>query len=70
MSIMYNSDPMITAKVIALVLREKEQSLSPREWQYRLAGYGYAVKDTDKGQVIETLPHGVKVGVLPVETVD
>ena len=67
MSVMFNQDPFITAKVIDLVLREREQSLSAREWQHRLAGYGYAIKDTDHGQVVETLPHRVEVGVLPAE---
>jgi hypothetical protein len=48
-------------------MRERESSLSAREWKHRIAGYGYAIKDTDHGQVIETLPHHVEVGVLPAE---
>ncbi|MFC6636258.1 hypothetical protein GV827_03320 [Sulfitobacter sp. JBTF-M27] len=67
MSIMFNKDPFITAQVIELVIRERECSLSTREWKHRLAGYGYAIKDTDHGQVVETLPHHVEVGVLPAE---
>lgn len=67
MSIMFNQDPFITAQVFDLVLRERAKSLSTREWQHRLAGYGYAVKDTDHGQVVETLPHHVEVGVLPAD---
>ena len=67
MSIMFNKDPFITAQVIELVIRERECSLSPREWKHRLAGYGYAIKDTDHGQVVETLPHHVEVGLLPAE---
>ncbi|MGC1506136.1 MAG: hypothetical protein WA782_18605 [Sulfitobacter sp.] len=67
MSRMYKKDPFITAQVIDLVLRERDCSLSAREWKHRLAGYGYAIKDTDHGQVVETLPHHVEVGVLPAE---
>jgi len=67
MSIMYNKVPFITAKVIDLVLRERETALSLREWKHRLAGYGYAIKDTEHGQVVETLPHRVEVGVLPAQ---
>ena len=67
MSIMFNKDPFITAQVIDLVLRERAVCLSAREWKHRLAGYGYAIKDTDHGQVIETLPHHVEVGVLPAD---
>jgi hypothetical protein len=64
---MFNDDPFVTAKVIDLVLREREMALSSREWKHRLAGYGYAIKDTDHGQVVETLPHHVEVAVLPEE---
>ncbi|MFK7834767.1 MAG: hypothetical protein AB8B60_00975 [Sulfitobacter sp.] len=67
MSVMFNKDPFITAQVIDLVLRERESSLSSREWKHRLAGYGYAIKETAHGDVIETLPHRVEVGVLPAE---
>lgn len=65
MSVMFNSDPFITAKVIDLVLHERNLALSAREWKHRLAGYGYAIKDTDHGQIVETLPHHVEVAVLP-----
>lgn len=65
MSIMFNNDPFITAQVIELVLRERENSLSQREWKHRLAGYGYAIKDTDDGQVVETLPHHAEICMLP-----
>lgn len=67
MSIMYNKDPFLTAQVMELVLRERESALSAREWKHRLAGYGYAIKDTDHGLVVETLPHHVEVGVLPAQ---
>lgn len=65
MSIMMNNDPFDTSKVIDLVMREREIALSAREWKHRLAGYGYAIKDTDHGQIVETLPHHVVVGILP-----
>lgn len=67
MSVVFNQDPYITASIIDLVVRERSVSLSPREWKHRLAGYGYCIKDTDHGQVVETLPHHVEVGVLPAE---
>ena len=67
MSVMFNKDPFITAQVIDLVLRERQVALSTREWKHRLAGYGYAIKDTEQGQVVETLPHRIEVGVLPAD---
>ena len=67
MTLQFSKDPFIAARVIDLVLRERESSLSPREWKHRLAGYGYAIKETDAGQVVETLPHHVEVAVLPAD---
>ena len=67
MSVMFNKDPFITSQVIELVLRERASSLSQREWKHRLAGYGYAIRDTDHGQVVETLPHHVEIGVIPAQ---
>ena len=67
MSIVFDTDPKAAAKVVDLVLREREVALSAREWKHRLAGYGYAIKDTDYGQVVETLPHHIEVAVLPAE---
>lgn len=67
MSVMHNNDPFVISQVVDLVLRERESSLSAREWKHRLAGYGYAIKDTDHGLVVETLPHHVEVAVLPAE---
>lgn len=67
MSIMTHNDPFAAAQVIDLVIRERQLALSLREWKHRLAGYGYTIRDTDHGQVIETLRHHIEVGVLPTE---
>lgn len=69
MSVIFGKDPFITAQVIELVIRERHSALSPREWKHRLAGYGYAIKDTVHGQIVETLPHHVEVGFLPQDHV-
>ncbi len=65
MSIKTQTDPIVSAKAIDLVIREREMALSAREWKHRLAGYGYAIKETARGQVIETLPHHIEVCMLP-----
>lgn len=67
MSLMYTTDHFQSGDVIDLVLRERASSLSAREWKHRLAGYGYAIRDTLRGQVVETLPHHVEVALLPNE---
>lgn len=57
----------IETQVLNLITRERAKALSPREWKFRLAGYGYAIKDVMGKQVVTTLPHGVELGVLPAQ---
>lgn len=68
MTVAIKRDPFIAAQVIEFVLQERACALSAREWKHRLAGYGYAIRETNRGQVVETLPHHVEVAVLPVES--
>ena len=65
MSVMYSKDVFRASKVVDMVLHERSIALSAREWKHRLAGYGYAVRNTAHGQIVETLPHRVEVAVLP-----
>ncbi|HGG06507.1 MAG TPA: hypothetical protein ENK28_13695 [Aliiroseovarius sp.] len=53
------------ANVLDLVARERAMSLSSREWKHRLVGYGYAIRETDKGPVVETLTMGQEICALP-----
>lgn len=68
MSAPFKKDPFIVAQVMELVMRERDLALSPREWAHRLAGYGYAVRESDRGQIVETLPHHIEIGVLPEQS--
>ncbi|KPA20265.1 hypothetical protein shim_32540 [Shimia sp. SK013] len=56
---------MIDAPVLDILTREKSNSLSNREWRFRLKGYGYAIKDVAGAQIVTKLPQGVELGVLP-----
>lgn len=38
-----------------LVLREKQHSVSDREWKHRLVGYGYRLEQTDSGMVVSSM---------------
>ena len=67
MSVIIKSDAFLTAGVMTLVTNERERALSVREWKHRLASYGYSVRDTENGHVLETLPHHVEVCTLPAE---
>lgn len=60
---------MIEAPILDLLKRERAKALSPREWRFRLAGYGYAIKDVEGAQVVTRLPQGVELGVLPAHMI-
>ena len=55
--------------ILGLVREEREKALSPREWKFRLRGYGYDVKDEDGAQVLTRLHNGEKIGILPPDFV-
>ena len=65
MSILSNQDQFATAKIIELVIGERTKALPKRKWKHRLAGYGYSIRETNAGDVLETLPHHVEVCTLP-----
>ncbi|WP_299553002.1 hypothetical protein [uncultured Tateyamaria sp.] len=67
MSMIFAQDGFVEAQVLDLVSRERSQALSRREWKHRLAGYGYGIRETEAGDVVETLPHRVAVCKLPTE---
>lgn len=56
---------VIDAPILNLLERERSKALSTREWKFRLAGYGYAIKDVAGAQVVTKLPQGTELGVLP-----
>lgn len=56
---------MIETPILDILERERAKALSPREWKFRLAGYGYAIKDVKGQQIVTKLPQGTELGVLP-----
>ncbi|MEM9845342.1 MAG: hypothetical protein AAF965_11125 [Pseudomonadota bacterium] len=44
-----------TEDIQALVLRERELSVSEREWKFRLRGYGLAIRDEARGRIVTAL---------------
>lgn len=60
---------MIDAPVLELLMRERAKALSAREWKFRLAGYGFAIKDVAGAQVVTKLPQNTELGVLPVHVI-
>lgn len=58
------TDPNAIEKARRFVLEERGRCLSDREWRFRLAGYGYAIRDRAEGAMLTTLPGNVVLGPL------
>ena len=67
MSIIVSQDRFVAAQVLEIVSRERKLALSRREWKHRLAGMGYGIRETEAGDMVETLPHRIPVCPLPAE---
>ncbi|WP_306372206.1 hypothetical protein [Roseovarius halotolerans] len=52
-------------EILNLVLRERSMAVSEREWQHRLRGYGYAIRDTTEGRIVTSLVRGSLLCSLP-----
>lgn len=65
MSVHFGIEPFTPGKVAAIVVEEREKSLSGREWMHRIAGYGLSVKETEDGQIITSLSTGEEICALP-----
>jgi hypothetical protein len=61
--------PTIDTPILELLMREKAKALSPREWRFRLAGYGYAIKDVAGAKMVTKLPQGDELGYLPAQLI-
>ena len=51
----------VVSEVRTFVMDERKTCLSDREWKFRLRGYGHALRQTDRGTMVTTLPHGVEI---------
>ncbi|MEM6312071.1 MAG: hypothetical protein AAF754_18750 [Pseudomonadota bacterium] len=67
MPIIIDQDQFAEAQVLDFVMSERSKALSRREWKHRLAGFGYGIRETETGDVVETLPSRIKVCILPAE---
>ena len=67
MSVITHLDATMTGQVRELVIRERALALSARELHHRLAGYGYGIRDTKEGQIVEKLTGGVVICAMPAD---
>ena len=54
----------VVSEVRDFVMGERRHCVSDREWKFRLRGYGYDLRQTARGTVLATLPHGVEICTL------
>ncbi|WP_264211932.1 hypothetical protein [Leisingera thetidis] len=67
MAPMEHKSAAIEPSLLDLIRSEREKALSPREWKFRLRGYGYAVKTVEGTQILTRLTTGGTLGTLPPE---
>ncbi|MFC4668031.1 hypothetical protein ACFO5X_05645 [Seohaeicola nanhaiensis] len=60
------TDRPVEAPLLKLLAEERQKALSAREWKFRLAGYGYGIKEDGPRRVVTQLTNGMELGVLPV----
>lgn len=63
------TDPLTIARVLAFVKPILQSATSEDELKRRLAKQGFGFRDTIKGRMLTTMPHGVEITRLPVRTI-
>jgi hypothetical protein len=51
--------------ILTIISRERRLAVSDREWQHRLRGYGYGIRDTDEGRVVTSLLKDAPLCAIP-----
>lgn len=59
------ANPLILSQIMAFVAPELRRASSDLDLSERLARMGYGFRDTSRGRVLTTLPHGVEIAQLP-----
>lgn len=59
-------ETILDAPLLKLLREERKKALSPREWKFRLAGFGYGIKDVGERRVVTRLTSGDELGDLPL----
>ena len=64
---MFSANTNAPLQVIEMMREARRKSLSHREWKHRMAGYGFAIKETSRGQVVESLSRRIEICAVPAE---
>ncbi len=60
-----NSNSLIVAEVLTMVSPVIKRSKSEDDLRNRLARLGFGYRDTRRGRMLTTMPHGVEIAPLP-----
>ncbi|MCG7494140.1 hypothetical protein [Thalassobius sp. Cn5-15] len=63
----FEKNPLHSLAVIELLREERRKSLSLREFKHRLMGYGYKIRQTARGAVVESVSSQKEICKLPHE---
>lgn len=55
----------LEAPVLSVLEHERSMALSKREWKFRIAGYGYGIREIGGRQVLTSLARGTALGFVP-----
>lgn len=58
------TDPFLLSQIRQLIAQDMRAAASPEDLARRLALKGYGLRDSDRGPVLTTWPHGVEIGPL------
>ena len=55
----------LEAPLLEFITEERKKCLSAREWKFRLAGFGYGIKEDNGRSFVVQLRNGSDLGTLP-----
>lgn len=57
--------PMIDPAIFDVLAHERAMALSTREWKFRIAGYGYGIREENGTRMVTRLASGTPLGCIP-----
>jgi len=61
----HSSDPITVSRILDLIRPEIRGVASRDDLKNRLARLGFGFRDTRRGRMLTTMPHGVEIAPMP-----
>jgi len=61
---MIETGPTAVKDALRFALAERRACLSDREWRFRLRGYGYDIRQTERGRMLTMVTSGLELGAI------